>query len=197
MGMKHKNVCKFSALPSTHALEIRCFVQETDQAVIAQPGHLQWNRAYLFIRGDGELRVRYGAVLFRPGTLVFGFEGEEIRIVSAQPCEYMYIDFSGMRAQELMLRFGIGEKARSFGGLEGLIPLWNESLLRASKDTVDLAAESMLLFAFSRLADGRVQQGGLISRILLLIDERFTETGFSVDSFFSYKGHVFSYVAVR
>jgi AraC-like DNA-binding protein len=64
--------------------------------------------------------------------------------------------------------------------MDGMIPLWNESLLRASGDTVDLAAESMLLFTFSRLTDSRGSQGQMISRILARIDERFTEPGFTI-----------------
>lgn len=115
----------------------------------AQRVQLQWNRAYLFTRGDGEFRTNSTAVPFRSGMLAFGFESERISIVSQGHCEYMYIDFGGLRAQELMLRFCIVSKNRAFAGLDGLIPLWNESLLRASKDKGDLAAESMLLFSFS------------------------------------------------
>ncbi len=193
--MKQKNVCKFSALTPNHALEIICFVMETDQAVIAQRVQLRRNRAYLFTQGEGELRTNNGAVLFRSGMLIFGFENEWISIVSNGRCEYMYIDFGGMRAQELMLRFGIGSKNRAFAGLDGLIPLWNESLLRASKDTVDLAAESMLLFSFSRLADSRTLHGELIARILMRIDERFTETGFSVTTLAQDLGYSPKYIS--
>ena len=193
--MKQRNVCKFSALAPANSLEIRCFVLETDQSVIAQRVQLQWNRAYLFTQGDGEFRTNGTAVPFRSGMLVFGFESERISIVARGHCEYMYIDFGGMRAQELMLRFGIGNKNRAFAGLDGLIPLWNESLLRASKDTVDLAAESMLLYSFSRLTDSRIQRGELISRILMRIDERFTETGFSVSTLAQELGYSPKYIS--
>lgn len=178
--MKDRNVCKFAALAQAHSLEIRCFVLETDQAVMAQRVQLKCNRAYLCTQGEGELLADSGVVAFRPGMLVFGFEHEGVSIVPHGHCEYMYIDFTGLRAQELLLRFSIGVRNRAIPGMGGMIPLWNESLLRASKDTVDLAAESMLLFTFSRLTDSRGSQGQLISCILARIDERFNEPGFTV-----------------
>ena len=84
--MKYRNVCKFSALPSAHALEIRCFVLETDQAVIARRVQLKWNRAYLFTRGEGTVQTAQGALAFRPGTLILGFEREWISIAADNPC---------------------------------------------------------------------------------------------------------------
>ena len=178
--MKDKNVCKFSSLTQSHSLEIRCFVLETNPEVMAQRVQLKSSRAYLFTQGEGELHTDGGVTALRPGMLIFGFEHEWVSITPRERCGYMYIDFSGLRAQELLLRFGIGAHNRVFAGLDGIIPLWSESLLRASKETVDLAAESMLLFTFSRLTDRRVGQGQLISRILMRIDESFTETGFTV-----------------
>ncbi len=178
--MKDKNICKFAALAQVHSLEIRCFVLETDQAVMTQRVQLKCSRAYLCTQGEGELCANGIVIALRPGMLVFGFEHEWVSIMPKGHCKYMYIDFSGLRAQELMLRFGIGIRSRAFAGMDGMIPLWNESLLRASGDTVDLAAESMLLFTFSRLTDSRGSQGQLISRILAQIDERFTEPGFTI-----------------
>ena len=193
--MKDKNVCKFSSLTQSHALEIRCFVLETDQAVMVQRVELKSNRAYLFIQGHGEFRTDSGVVPVHPGMLVFGFEKEVISIVPQERCEYMYIDFGGMRAQELLLRFGIGIRNRAFAGVDGMIPLWSESLLRASKETVDLAAESMLLYAFSRMSASRTLHGELITHILMLIDERFTETGFSVTTLAQELGYSPKYIS--
>ena len=34
--MKDRNICKFAALTQAHSLQSRCFVLETDQAVMAQ-----------------------------------------------------------------------------------------------------------------------------------------------------------------
>lgn len=178
--MSKRNVCKFSALTQTHALETACFVLETDRDIMAQRVQLKRNRVFLFTQGEGEIRIGDASIRFSPGMLLFAFEKEEISIDAPEPCACMYIDFAGLRAQELMIRFGVGVGNRAFAGMDGMIPLWNESLLRASDDTVDLAAESMLLFSFSRLKDSQAQSGQLISRILARIDERFNDTGFSV-----------------
>ena len=195
LNMKERNVCKFSTLTQSHSLEIRCFVLETDQTVMTQRVQLKCNRVYLLTQGEGELHADSSVTPMRPGMLVFGFEREWITIIPNGNCVYMYIDFSGLRAQELMLRFGIDVRNRSFSGLDGMIPLWNESLLRASKETVDLAAESMLLFAFSRLTDGRTLRGELIARILMTIDERFTETGFTVTALAQELGYSPKYIS--
>lgn len=193
--MKDKNICKFAALTQAHSLEIRCFVLETDQAVMAQRVQLKCNRAYLCTQGEGELHADSAVIALRPGMLVFSFEHEWVSVVPQENCAYMYIDFSGLRAQELVLRFGIGIRSRTFAGMKGMIPLWSESLLRASRDTVDLAAESMLLFTFSRLTDIRGGQGQLIGRILARIDERFNETGFTVASLAQELGYSSKYIS--
>lgn len=193
--MKDRNICKFAALTQSHSLEIRCFVLETDQAVMAQCVQLKCSRAYLCTQGEGELHADSVVIALRPGMLIFGFEHEWVSIVPQGHCEYMYIDFSGLRAQELLLRFGIGIRSRAFAGMDGMIPLWSESLLRASRDTVDLAAESMLLFTFSRLTDAGGSRGQLISRILTRIDERFNEPGFTVAALAQELGYSPKYIS--
>lgn len=193
--MKDKNVCKFTALTQLHALDIRCFVLERDQAVMAQRVQLKYNRAYLFTQGEGELRTDSGVISLQAGMLVFGLEHEWVSILPREHCEYLYIDFSGLRAQELLLRFGIGIRSRVFQGMDGMIPLWSESLLRASKDTVDLAAESMLLFSFSRLTHSRTLRGELINQILAQIDERFTEVGFTIAALAQELGYSPKYIS--
>ena len=193
--MKDKNVCKFTALTQSHSLDIRCFVLETDQAVMTQRVQLKCNRAYLFTQGEGELRTDSGAISLQAGMLVFGLEREWVSILPRAHCEYLYIDFSGLRAQELLLRFGIGIRRRVFQGMDGMIPMWSESLLRASKDTVDLAAESMLLFSFSRLTHSRTLRGELITQILAQIDERFTEVGFTIAALAQELGYSPKYIS--
>ena len=64
--------------------------------------------------------------------------------------------------------------SRIYSGLDGLIPLWQESLSGASADTVDLAAESILLYSFSKIFGAASERNGLIGQIA-----RITEQGFS------------------
>ena len=193
--MKDRNICKFAALTQAHSLQSRCFVLETDQAVMAQRVQLKCHRVYLCTQGEGALHTDTGVIPLRPGMLVFGFEHEWVSIVPQGYCEYMYIDFSGLRAQELLLRFGIGIRSRAFAGLDGMIPLWSESLLRAAKDTVDLAAESMLLFSFSRLRAVGRSQDPLIGRVLTRIDERFADTGLTLAALAQELGYSPKYIS--
>ena len=71
----------------------------------------------------------------------------------------------------------------------------DESLLRASKDTVDLAAESMLLFSFSRLRAVGRSQDPLIGRILTRIDERFADTGLTLAALAQELGYSPKYIS--
>ena len=53
--------------------------------------------------------------------------------------------------------------------------MWRDSLSRADTETIDLAAESILLYTFSRLSQSAVQKDGLLSQILEITEERFRD----------------------
>ena len=114
------------------------------------------------------------------GELVFGFAGEIIKTREAKNISYMYIDFGGTRGSELLRRFDINKGNRTFGGFDGLIPMWSESLSRASEQTVDLAAESILLYTFSRFTGAIGEANGIIGRIIDITEEHFTSPELSV-----------------
>ncbi len=136
----------------------------------------------LVIQGEGEFHLENSSVPYCAGTLLFGFDGESCSAEVQQETAYMYIDFSGVRGGELFRRFGITPHNRIFTGFDGLIPLWNESIASASGKNVDLAAESMLLYTFSRLCVKNPQQNELISRIVEISEERFSDPMLTITS---------------
>lgn len=107
----------------------------------------------------------------------------------------MYISFSGYHADELLKRFDITVKNRLFSGFDGIIPLWKESLSRANEATIDLASESMLLYAFSRLSGDLSEKNGIISRITEISENGFTDPGLSITAIAAELGYNSKYIS--
>lgn len=174
------NICKFVPAGVSDQLSVSCFIYESDEETMKKPTRLSLNIAILAVQGRGSIKFDSTSVPFSPGTLVFGFEGESFLVEPREACEYMYIRFSGLRADELFRRFDIREGNRHFPGFDGLIPLWKESLSRASDDTVDLAAESMLIYAFSRLSANLSEKDGIVKKIIEISEKSFTDSTLSI-----------------
>ena len=178
--MKTKNICKFPAPTLSESLHISKFVKETMPEVMSQPSLLDSHRMILITQGEGKLSFDGEQMDVTRGNLVFGFEGEQFFVSDIRDTVYMYVDFSGTRAGELFRRFNVNRISRCFGGFDGIIPLWEENLSRASESTLDLTAESLLLHAFSRLNTSDSQRDDLISRVIEITEERFTDTYLSL-----------------
>ena len=103
--MKQTNVCKFSATDSSSDLSISCFVLECDEAVMRKSSVLKHNRMILVEQGEGCFVFGNDEHTFSAGTVIFGFEGESFALLSGENVRYLYIDFSGSRANSLCHRF--------------------------------------------------------------------------------------------
>ena len=180
--MPTKNICKFITPALPHTLTVACFVQESNPKIYAQAQTLTTHRAILAVSGEGTFVIGNTLLPFRSGALLFVFQGEGFHIESEGELTYMYVDFGGARAEELFRRFELRSESRYFDGFDGLIPLWRESLSRASEQTIDLAAESVLLYTFSRLVGAVKERSEVIERLLALTEENFTDPDLSVAS---------------
>ena len=149
----------------------------------------------LAVQGKGEICFGEKRIPFRPGNLVVGFRGEPFAVEDREPCEYMYIVFSGARGEELLRRFDIRPGNRCFEGFDGVIPLWRESLSRASQMNVDLAAESILLYTFSRFSSGDPVGSSLVNEIVRITEENFTDPTLSLNSVAQSLGYNSKYVS--
>ncbi len=175
-----KNICKFTnpSLPDT--LTVSCFVLETDIQTMVKPIKLENNRMLLAVSGEATIKADEHETEFLTGRLFFGFTGEIFCVKNAKNASYMYIDFDGTRAEELLRRFNINKANRTLENFDGLIPMWSESLSRANEQTIDLAAESILLYTFSRLTGAIGAQNNLLGKIIELTEESFKEPQFSL-----------------
>lgn len=193
--MKSKNICKFIDPAAPRNLSISCFILESDPHTMQLRHTLDQYHVILVIRGEGLFHFDQRACPFEPGDLIFGFKGETFHAECSVPCEYMYICFDGLRAEELLRRFCIHPAFRSFSGCDGLIPLWRESLSRASPQNIDLASESILLYTFSRLSAGDSETPGLISRIVEITEDQFTDASLSLSAIAETLGYNVKYLS--
>lgn len=180
--MKNRNICKFVTENTAEKINITQFIYESDTETMKMSNHMENNRMILIKSGKGVANIENKEYNFDAGNLIFVFNGEEMFVTADEKCEYMYIDFSGMRAELLFQRFQINEKNRVFAGFDGLIPLWHESLSRASNENLDLASESILLYTFSRMGGIFSKKDDVITKVLEITEERFTDSELSINA---------------
>jgi hypothetical protein len=149
--MKSKNICKFVPADMTGQLMPTQFILETNPSAMRHSEPKPTHRIVLITNQSGKLNLNTASYLCSVGNVIILFENETYFFEGEVGFQYMYIDFKGLRSYELFQRFGINESNRIFSGLDGLIPLWMESLSRASKENIDLVSERILLYTFSRL----------------------------------------------
>lgn len=178
--MKSKNICKF---PNSSILggiiTVSSFVKETDSEVMCALTSLRSHRMILITEGDGQFKINGELHRVHKGSLIFAFEHEDISLFSGTVV-YMYVDYSNSRADELHRRFDITPLTRTFEGFDSLIPLWQESLSRASDKSIDLATESILLYTFSRLSDAAPEKNELIGKIAEITEREFSDPDLSI-----------------
>lgn len=192
--MPQNNVCRLTTQSAADQLNTPSFVKETRIENLSRS--LSHNRLCLCSHGTGTVTIDAETLSYASGTLLFLLEGESFSFQGTEDTEVMYIDFLGTRARSLLSRFAIGPWRRAFSGFEGLIPLWSESLMRTDNAAVDLAAESILLYTFSRLG-GVGERETLIHRLIGYTEENFHQTSFSLATLaenFSYSAKYLSHL---
>ena len=171
--MKRNNICKFSPYNTSNELFFPCFVLETDKDVMAEKQFLSHNRMILIEQGEGEFLIDNSTFSFSAGTLIFAFIGETIFLSRGENISYFYIDFSGVQAESLFRRFGINKFTRKKDGFNNLISFCKDSLLSTKQENIDIAAESTLLYIFSRLSATYSPQNDILQKILEITEENF------------------------
>jgi AraC-like DNA-binding protein len=161
-------------------LSVFCFVLESDPMVMQSAVHLTRRRMILVEQGEGSFLFDHTSVPFCAGTLVFGFEGERFVLEKGEGVRYLYVDFGGTRGGELCHRFGIYPHTRKKENMNGLIPFCKEALLSTAAENVDLAAESVLLYVFSRFSVDVSVQNDTVQKIVEYTQKHFQDPEISM-----------------
>jgi AraC-like DNA-binding protein len=180
IAMRNENICKFPLFSLSGELSVSCFVLETNKEIMSRETRLNKCRILLIETGNGRLDFNGESFVFSPGTLFFGFEGERFSIVEGEDISYFYVDFTGDRAKELFRRFRVSAANRKIQNLNSLIPLFKNTLLTTEQENIDVAAESLLLYVFSRLNAKASAQNDIIDKISEITEKRFHEPELSI-----------------
>lgn len=193
--MQNKNICKFVTPSFENRLSVNCFILECNKSAAEIERKLDCNRIMLITAGELILKIDNTSARFCAGSLIFIFEGETISAQVAENFEYMYIDFSGNRSEELFRRFGLNPKNRSFKNFDGLTPLWKESLSRATEQNIDLAAESILLYTLSRFSAEPSEKNGLVEKMIEISEENFNDPSLALNNLADELGYNAKYIS--
>lgn len=177
--MKNKNICKFISEPIFDSLDTYAFIFETDLSVMKTLNTLNCHRMILVKSGSVIFNINDLKIQAETGSVVFIFENESFFCTPQKETEYMYIDFSGTRANTLFKRFGINSSNRHFQGFEGLVPLWHDSLSRAIEENIDISSESILLYTISRFK-AVTSQNDFIQEIIDITEDNFSDSSLSL-----------------
>ena len=180
--MRRNNICKFIPESVVEEREIVNFVYEQNLNVIKTLRRITRNRAILVSAGEIIFTINNAEFKCSAGDLLFCFVGDEVVGEPTENASYQYIDFQGERTEGLLRRFLINKTNRHFHGFDGVIPLWKDSLTKASVDNLDLMAESMLLYVFSRLDPNAKERAGVINEVIAYTEHFFTDPDLSLSS---------------
>jgi YesN/AraC family two-component response regulator len=114
------------------------------------------------------------------GTLFCVLRDERFSIDGDGELQYCYVTFSGRRAEELVERAGLEDQALPGHATQSLSSFWLEALHSATQENIDLVAESVLLYSLAQLHFNTTPQSDLVTKMLMLTNDRFTEADFSL-----------------
>ena len=178
--MKSKNICKFVPSYTSSPLIPIKFILESDAKCMKNLEPQPFHRMILITQQTGTLILGGHRHLCSTGDILLLFDHETYTFDGEEHFQYMYIDFKGPRSDELFRRFGIHKSNRQFSGFDGLIPFWIESLSRASKENIDLVAESVLLFTFAKFTSESAKFNSCINEIIEITEQDFFNPELSI-----------------
>ena len=191
------NVCKFILTEESERLQTRCFVYEQDGTTLQRGIPLEDYLACLVLGGTGTLALGEVRHPLRTGGLYFGYPGEHFSVVDGEAVELIYIRFRGGRVADLFWRFGITRERRSFLEHRSLIPFWQENLLAATEQNLDLVSECVLLYTFSRLARAESAGDRVIRQLLHYMEENYADCRLTLASAAAQCGYHPKYLSHR
>ena len=160
-----------------------------------ETGLLDTHALYLVSNGEGIFCINGKRWPLSVGTVFFSFAGIPFHFESGKNLEFFYISFQGSRAEELFRRFGITPGSCLFEGCEGLLPHWQDNLIRANDENADLLSESLLYYTFSKLKKSKQSDSDLVTFVLSYLDAHFTESSLSLSDVADAAGYNSKYLS--
>ncbi|MFR1435625.1 MAG: AraC family transcriptional regulator [Acutalibacteraceae bacterium] len=194
--MTDGNVCKFVPVSNTadslHALN---FVYEKQGTRADGFTMLSAFTAGLVTGGDGILHTMQRDYALAAGDLFFTFPAVPFALENRKELTYMYITFLGLRANRIFERLGVTKASQVFSGYGHLTAFWEDALMLATGNNIDMLAESVLLFTFSNMCRTMEQpipaprSAELVAAVKKYVDEQYSDPELSLESV----GRLYSY----
>jgi AraC-like DNA-binding protein len=195
MNPQH-NICKFIAATNHDRLYTRNFVFEKNAANDGTALILPTHAVYLVVSGKGALHTRGLTDALQPGNVFFTFAQIPFRLEHVEDFQYLYISFGGGRSDELFSRFGIHPGRAVFDGHEGLLAFWQNAILKATPENLDLISESVLLYTFSEISPPEhSEEQSLFSAVLTYIDDHYTDSNLNLSAAAQQLGYNSKYIS--
>ena len=196
MKKTQDNICKFVQPIESKSIKTVNFVYETNHNLFDKMRLKQEHTMNLVISGNGKLVTENWKYEITAGTLFFTMAGVHFKIENECDLKYMYITFSGERAEELFKRFSITPLNCVFAGNKGLASFWQNAIVRANKKNLDLISEGVLLYSFSQLVQiEKNDEQRLTDTVLSYIDLNFTDFGLTLSKISGALGYNAKYIS--
>ena len=190
-----KNICKFIEPNEQGSIIINNFIFESSVPHSGESLYHSSFLMYLVSIGEGLFKTGGYTYKIKAGMILFSFPNLPVIIENTDNLNYYYISFKGLRADELIRRFSITPKSCVFSGYEGLIPFWNDAIVRADKDNIDLFSEGILLYSFSKLKKSENKYNDLVNFTLNYLEKHFTECDLSLEKVANVAGYNTKYLS--
>lgn len=175
-----RNICKFVSPKDQGQLVTTHFIYERNTPYMNKTGVLPTHTLHLVCNGSGVFCINGNRFPISVGTVFFSFADIPFSFEAGQNLEFYYIRFHGSRSEELFRRFGITPASCIFEGCEGLLPYWQDNIIRANDENADLLSESILYYSFSKLKKNTQSGSDLVAFVLSYLDEHFTDSALSL-----------------
>ncbi len=190
--MEKDNICKFNKIYSG---DLFCadIVFETT-SIHSKPTCAEKHLIGIVSDGTGEVIKDSERHVLSRGSIFF-IEKSEKFVINGDGLKYFYITFHGRRANELIERitpvkeFPTPDKEKT----NRLIHFGFECL--ECEENLDLLAESILLYALSQLNSGKKQTNTLLSQIITLTHDNFSQSSFSLSTLADTLGYNAKYLS--
>ncbi len=190
---KVSNICKFNFNRSSDLI-CENFIYETEKCQSEQTVS-SCDVINIVVKGKGMFTCCGKSYDIRVGSLFFILKQDTFSITSDEELEYSYISFRGRRAGEYLERLGIDEINRVFDDFSFLIPFWIECLEQAESGNIDMISEAVLLYSMARLAPFKREHSDIVSKIITLTHDNFTDPGLSLGTIAEQCGYDAKYLS--
>lgn len=174
------------------------FVYEMELHKLPQPFFNSHYFLYLFVCGEGEVRVPGKRFAVAPGTVMLVHPWQLFHIVETKAeLTYLYISFLGDGVAEMLPTLGAQAPITVYPGHEHLLDFWMKSIRRVQEKNAAFITEAVFANTLSYLCVPPSEEDRSLSAIKTYVQENLSDPDLSlrtVAGIFFYNEKYFSYL---